>query len=117
MRRSSSTLTSLGFACSRLRIVCRSTVKLLRRGLSLETERGSLERFQVVDVVQERREPLLPIPSCCLPYPLQRTWRAVLALCPGRVLLSQIPFVRALSLRPSVACVDRMVSSVVSSPP
>ena len=35
-----------------------------------------------------------------LPYPLQRTWRAVLALCPGRVLLSQIPFGRALSLRP-----------------
>ena len=45
------------------------------------------ETIDVVDVVQERREPHLLIPSCRLTYPLQRTERAVPARCPGRVLL------------------------------
>ena len=57
-------------------------------------------RFEVVDVVQERGEPHLPVPSCCLPYPLQRTGRAVPARCPGRVLLSQVSFGQTPSLHP-----------------
>src|SRR5438094_8393535 len=46
-----------------------------RRGFLLETEVGPTERFQVVDVVQERREPQLLVSLCCLTYPLQRTGR------------------------------------------
>ena len=42
----------------------------------------------------------LPIPSCCLTYPLQRTGRAVPARCPGRVLLSQVSFGQTASLHP-----------------
>ena len=38
--------------------------------------------------------------TCCLPYPLQRTGRAVPALCPGRVLLARVPFGQTPSLHP-----------------
>src|SRR5262249_11373147 len=56
--------------------------------------------LDVVDVVQQRREPHLLIPLCGFAYPLQRTQRAVPALCPGRVLLARVPFGQAPSLHP-----------------
>src|ERR1019366_1173663 len=59
---------------------------------------GHAKRLEVVDVVQERREPHLPVPACCLPYPLQRTGRALPAQSPGRVLLLQVPFGQTSSL-------------------
>src|SRR6266571_2591695 len=71
-----------------------------RSGFPLEAEVGRSERFEIVDVVEKRREPHLLIPSCCLTYPLQRTARAFPARCPGRVLLSQVPFGQTLSLHP-----------------
>ena len=58
-----------------------------RRGFLLQREVGHAQRFQVVDVVQKRREPQLLILSCCLTYPLQRTQRVFPARCPERVLL------------------------------
>src|SRR6267154_626644 len=71
-----------------------------RRGFLLQSKVGYPQRFQVVDVVQERREPQPLILSCCLAYPLQRTGRVVPARCPGRVLLWQVPFGQASSLHP-----------------
>src|SRR6266478_6490194 len=70
------------------------------RGFLLQTEVGHAQRFQVVDVVQERREPQLLILTCCLTYPLQRTGRVFPARCPGRVLLGQVPFGQTASLHP-----------------
>src|SRR5258707_7722956 len=69
-------------------------------GFLLQSEVGHSQCFQVVDVVQERREPQLLILSCCLLYPLQRTGRVGPTRCPGRVLLWQVPFGQTLSLRP-----------------
>src|SRR6266498_6060805 len=69
------------------------------RGFLL-TEVGHAQRFQVVDVVEKRREPHLLILTCCLTYPLQRTGRVRPARCPGRVLLLQVPFGQTASLRP-----------------
>src|SRR6266849_4530716 len=66
----------------------------------LQSEVGHAQRFQVIDVVQKRREPQLLILSCCLTYPLQRTRRVAPARCPGRVLLWQVPFGQPSSLRP-----------------
>src|SRR5580700_8664668 len=71
-----------------------------RRSFLLQTEVGHAQRFQVVDVVQERREPQLLIPCCCLTYPPERTGRVGPALYPGRVLLGQVPFGQTLSLHP-----------------
>src|SRR5437773_2873182 len=71
-----------------------------RRRFLLQAEVGHAQRFQVIDVVQERREPQLLILSCCLTYPLQRTGRIFPARCPGRVLLWQVPFGQTLSLHP-----------------
>src|ERR1700680_2184627 len=71
-----------------------------RRRVPLEAEVGRAKRFEVIDVVQERREPHLPVPACCLPYPLQRTGRALPAQSPRRVLLLQVPFGQTSSLRP-----------------
>src|SRR5580704_2502406 len=71
-----------------------------RRGFLLQSEVGHAQRVQVVDVVQERREPQLLILCCCLTYPLQRTERVAPALNPGRVLLRQVPFGQPPSLRP-----------------
>ena len=71
-----------------------------RRGVPLQREVRRPQAVEVVDVVQERREPHLLIPSCCLTYPLQRTGRAVPALCPGRVLLARVPFGQTPSLHP-----------------
>src|SRR5882672_6962841 len=70
------------------------------RGFLLQTEVGHAQRFQVVDVVQEGREPHLLILTCCLTYPLQRTRRVIPARCPGRVLLGQVPFGQTPSLHP-----------------
>ncbi len=71
-----------------------------RRRFLLQAEVGHAQRFQVIDVVQERREPQLLILSCCLTYPLQRTGRVFPARCPGRVLLWQVPFGQTASLHP-----------------
>src|SRR6266481_6124617 len=71
-----------------------------RRRFLLQSEVGHAQRFQVIDVVQKRREPQLLILSCCLTYPLQRTRRVVPARCPGRVLLWQVPFGQPSSLHP-----------------
>src|SRR5437879_10520523 len=70
------------------------------RGFLLQTEVGDAQRFQVVDVVEKRREPYLLILTCCLTYPLQRTRRVFPARCPGRVLLWQVPFGQSSSLHP-----------------
>src|SRR5467141_2533781 len=69
-------------------------------GFLLQSEVGHPQCFQVVDVVQKRREPQLLILSCCLTYPLQRTRRVRPARCPGRVLLWQVPFGQTASLHP-----------------
>src|SRR6266850_906921 len=69
-------------------------------GFLLQSEVGHPQCFQVVDVVQKRREPQLLILSCCLTYPLQRTRRVRPARCPGHVLLWQVPFGQTLSLHP-----------------
>src|SRR6266478_6189099 len=66
----------------------------------LQSEVGHAQPFQVIEVVQKRREPQLLILSCCLTYPLQRTRRVVPARCPGRVLLWQVPFGQPSSLHP-----------------
>src|SRR6202049_4340840 len=71
-----------------------------RRRVPLATEVGRVKRLEVIDVVQERREPHLPVPACCLPYPLQRTGRALPAQKIGRVLLLQVPLGQTSSLRP-----------------
>src|SRR6202521_623249 len=70
------------------------------RGFLLQTKVGLAQRFQVVDVVQECREPRLPILTCCLTYPLQLTRRVFPARRPGRVLLWQVPFGQNSSLHP-----------------
>ena len=69
-----------------------------RSGVSLDAEIGRTQPFDVVDVMQERGEPLLPVPSCCLTYPLQRAGRAHPALCPARVALKRVPLGHAPSL-------------------
>src|SRR5206468_6597465 len=61
------------------------------RGVSLTREVRFAQAVSAVDVVQERREPLLPFSLSCLSYPLERTLRAFPALSPGRVLLGRIP--------------------------
>src|SRR5438445_771268 len=71
-----------------------------RRSFLLQSEVGHAQRFQVIDVVQKRREPQLLILSCCLTHPLQRTRRVFPARCPGRVLLWQVPFGQSSSLHP-----------------
>src|SRR6266481_3386897 len=71
-----------------------------RRGFLLQTEVSHAQRFQVIDVVQERREPQLLILLCCLTYPLERVRRVFPARCPGRVLLQQVPFGQTVSLHP-----------------
>ena len=71
-----------------------------RRRFLLQAEVSHAQRFEVIDVVQERREPQLLILSCCLTYALQRTGRVFPARCPGRVLLWQVPFGQTASLHP-----------------
>src|SRR5580704_5436651 len=69
-------------------------------GFLLQREVRHSQRVQVVDVVQERREPQLLVLCCCLTYPPERTERVVPALYPGRVLLRQVPFGQPSSLHP-----------------
>ncbi len=47
--------------------------------------------FHVIDVVQERGEPLFLIVLCCLTYSLKRAERALPALSPERVALGRVP--------------------------
>lgn len=58
-------------------------------GVSLDGEVPRAQAVYVVHVMQKRGELLLPILSCCLPYPLKRvcTWPAP---CPVRVALVRI---------------------------
>jgi len=55
--------------------------------------------LDVVHVVQERREPLLPVPLGCLTHPLERARRAYPARCPERVTLGRVPLGPLPSLR------------------
>ena len=48
------------------------------------------QSLDIIDVVQERGEPLLPIYSCYLTYSLKRAWRASPALRPERVALRRV---------------------------
>ena len=50
-------------------------------------------------MVQERSEPLFPILSCCLTYPLERAGRTFPALSPERVALGRVPLGQPPSLR------------------
>lgn len=68
-------------------------------GLTLERKVCVAESIDC-HVVQERREPLLPVPACCFMHTVERTERAGPALCPGRVLLRRVPLGRAPSLHP-----------------
>src|SRR5206468_3094481 len=70
------------------------------RGVPLQRVVRHPQMLDVVDVVQQRREPHLLVPLRCLAYPFQRTQRAVPVLCPGRVLLVRVPFGQAPSLHP-----------------
>src|SRR5207249_3816250 len=56
------------------------------RGVSLQRVVRRPQVLDVVDVVQERREPHLLVPLSSFTYPCPRTQRAVPAQCPGRVL-------------------------------
>ncbi|MBP1774900.1 MAG: hypothetical protein H6Q86_906 [candidate division NC10 bacterium] len=68
--------------------------------LSEEVSRVGLQILAVVHVVQERREPLLPVFSCCLTHPLQRAGRAGPARRPGHVTLAR----GSLDQTPSLHC-------------
>src|SRR5438552_736221 len=70
------------------------------RGVSLQRVVRPPQVLDVVDVVQERREPHLLVPLSSFTYPGPRTQRAVPAQCPGRVLLARVPFGQAPSLHP-----------------
>ena len=68
-------------------------------GVPLQGEIGRAQPFDVVDVVQERGEPLPPVLLGGLPYPLERAWRACPARCPERVAFVRVPLGRPPSLR------------------
>src|SRR5919106_271430 len=59
--------------------------------LAPEREVCCTPSLNVINVVQERREPLSFIPPCCLTYPLKRAGHVLPALCPEHVTLKQIP--------------------------
>src|SRR5207249_1036224 len=61
-----------------------------RGRIALERQIGIAQPLQVVDVMQERGDPLLPILPCCLAYPLERAWRVPPALGPERVALDRV---------------------------
>jgi hypothetical protein len=61
---------------------------------------GCLQSGYVVDVVEERGEPLLSILLGCLAYPLDRAGRSFPALCPESVALGQVPLGPPPSLHP-----------------
>src|SRR5215471_7322964 len=70
-----------------------------RGSILLNRKISCSQSFDVVDVVEERGEPLFLIPSCCLTYPLERVGRAVPALSPERVALGRVPLGQFSSLR------------------
>ena len=103
-----STLEPLGeFAQIRLKILSVVLPGLAvhpRSRIALDGAIGREQPIDVVDMVQERSEPLLPIPSCCFAYPLERAWRVAPTLRPervtlGRVLLGQPPSLHRLRSR------------------
>jgi hypothetical protein len=62
-----------------------------RGRVSLQRVVRGAQGLDVVHVVQERREPLLPVPFGGLTYSLERTERAIPARCPERGLLVRVP--------------------------
>ena len=71
------------------------------RGVSLQRVVRRPQVLDVVDMVQERREPHRLVPFSDFTYPLQRAVRtSIPVLCPGRVLLVRVPFGQAPSLHP-----------------
>src|SRR2546426_599388 len=62
-----------------------------RRRVSLQRVVRGAQVLDVVHVVQERREPLLPVPFGCLTHSVERTERASPARCPERVALARVP--------------------------
>src|SRR5690606_29162313 len=61
------------------------------RGISLQREECRAQSLDVVDMVQQRGEPLFLIISCYLSYPLERALRAFPALRPERVAFLRVP--------------------------
>src|SRR5262249_16627729 len=49
------------------------------------------QSLDVIDVVEERSEPLFPISTCCLTYPCERAERVFPALSPERGTLGPVP--------------------------
>ena len=66
----------------------------------LEAKVRLAQGLDVVNVVQERREPSSLVRLRCLPYAVPRTVHAFPALCPERVLWSRIPLGLPPSLHP-----------------
>src|SRR4030095_1710110 len=80
-----------------------------RCGVSLDREVGRAQTLDVVHMVEERREPLFSLPSCCLTYTLERARRACPALSPEHVALRRVP----LGPRPSLLSLRHSFLSVV----
>src|SRR5262249_34476468 len=60
------------------------------RRVPLDREERCPQPIDVIDMVEERSEPLFLFPSCCLTYPLQRAGRVFPALNPERVTLGRV---------------------------
>ncbi len=71
-----------------------------RGRVPLQREVRRPQALDVIDVVQERREPHRLVPFRNLTYPVQRTGRADPALRPGRVLPARVPLGQPPSLHP-----------------
>jgi hypothetical protein len=69
-----------------------------RRRISCQPEIGRAEPLDVIDVVQQRREPLFPVPFRCLTYPLDAIRRMTPALGPVAVTVERIPLGQPASL-------------------
>src|SRR3989442_956685 len=68
-------------------------------GVPLQREVGVPQAIDGIDVVEERGEPLLPVPPRCLTYSLERARRACPALGPERVTLGRVSLGPPPSLR------------------
>src|SRR5690349_14713183 len=64
----------------------------------LNCEECRPQSLHIVDMVEERSEPLFPILPCCLTYPLKRARRVLSALSPGHVTPERVPLGQPLSL-------------------
>ena len=69
-----------------------------RRGVSLQRDIRRAQAVEVVHVVQQRREPLFPVLSCCLTYSLEAIRSNVPALCPDSVTVGRVPLGQPASL-------------------